>query len=168
MRLFVAVNFTPEMKDALEKAARNLREQSVSGNFTRRENLHMTLAFIGETNEVVRAKAALDKCKGPGFEIALRGTGRFGDLYWVGTENSAELSALASKVRSALKSEGFVLERSAFKPHITIARRVTVKGKADFEAPHARMRVRRISLMKSERINGKLTYTEIYGVDMER
>jgi len=30
----------------------------------------------------------------------------------------------------------------------------------------ATMTVKRISLMKSERINGKLTYTEIYGRDL--
>lgn len=36
MRLFVAINFSPELRGVLEKAIENLSAQAVSGSFTPR------------------------------------------------------------------------------------------------------------------------------------
>ena len=54
MRLFIAVRFTPEIKELLKAAAVRLKQQSVSGNFTDLENFHLTLAFIGESDRISR------------------------------------------------------------------------------------------------------------------
>ena len=48
MRLFIAVNLSPEMKNALTDAQRMMYDRGVRGRFTPEENLHLTLAFIGE------------------------------------------------------------------------------------------------------------------------
>jgi len=48
-----------------------------------------------------------------------------------------------------------------FKAHITLARKV--EGDVPkLEFPDAKMKVEKISLMKSARENGKLVYTEIF------
>ena len=53
MRLFAAIRFSPAVEEALWAAVGDLRCRG-AGTFTRRENLHLTLAFIGETDRLVK------------------------------------------------------------------------------------------------------------------
>ena len=138
--------------------------RAVSGNFTRLENLHLTLAFIGESNNFAAIRTAMDQTVVPPFDLAVCGFGRFGNLYWVGVEENWVLKAYAQDLSDALRSAGFDIERRAFRPHITIARKVEKMGKPQLNVPKTGMTARRVSLMKSERIGGKLTYTEVYGL----
>ena len=48
MRLFIAINFDDAFLDALVSMQEDLKSAGAIGNFTKRENLHMTLAFIGD------------------------------------------------------------------------------------------------------------------------
>lgn len=48
MRLFIAIQFEEKILDALNDFQDDLKEKGVTGNYTKRENLHITLAFIGE------------------------------------------------------------------------------------------------------------------------
>ena len=48
MRLFISVQFTEPMINALEAFQSRLKASGVEGYFAVRENLHLTLAFIGE------------------------------------------------------------------------------------------------------------------------
>ena len=50
MRLFVAINFNNETRSRLLDLRDELRGKSQRGNFTAPENLHLTLAFIGEVS----------------------------------------------------------------------------------------------------------------------
>jgi len=52
MRLFVALKLSEPVLDRLSKTTRELKTHAVSGRFSHRENLHLTLAFIGETTNV--------------------------------------------------------------------------------------------------------------------
>ena len=45
MRLFIAIQFEENILDALTDFQGDLRSQGVTGNYTRRENLHITLAL---------------------------------------------------------------------------------------------------------------------------
>lgn len=163
MRLFVAIQFSPAVRSALLEAVDALRRQG-DGNFTRPENLHLTLAFIGETEDLAGAKAALDaSCAGGPVSLTIGGLGRFGDLWWTGVRENPRLEALAQTVQQALRARGFPIEKRAWKPHVTLVRQwrgprpvLTVRETS--------MRAERVSLMKSERVRGKLTYTEIYSV----
>ena len=62
MRLFVAVNFTEEFKNTIIEYRNKLREfkDDLHINWTTDENLHLTLAFIGEYKDADKVKAALD------------------------------------------------------------------------------------------------------------
>ncbi|MBE6037428.1 MAG: RNA 2',3'-cyclic phosphodiesterase [Clostridiales bacterium] len=144
MRLFIAINFSEELTRELLRAVHSLRQQSARGTFTRPENLHLTLAFIGETDRVNDAEAVLQKvCSHHrSFPITLSGSGRFpgrdrstaasgrseGDLYWAGLEKSPALSALAADLQQELRKAGFPIEERAFRPHITLGRRVLPKA----------------------------------------
>jgi len=171
MRLFIAINFIEEIKDQLCGAINHLKEYAAQGNFTRCENLHLTLVFIGETarvNEVIRA---IDTVQAQPFTLNIGGLGKFrrdgGDIYWKGAEKTQELIFVYQQLFDALTKVGFHLENREYKPHLTLGREVILQEDFDRNAfekdiPMMSMKVEKISLMKSERINGKLAYTEIY------
>lgn len=163
MRLFIAVHFSREIKNALLSAIDALRTQAVSGNFTRPENLHLTLAFIGESDDISAIRSVIDRCAVPPFDLAISGTGIFGNLFWVGVEKNPNLKTLAENIQNDLRKSGFQIEERAFKPHITLARQLVTKGPLSINVARSAMTVGRVSLMKSERINGRLVYTEVYG-----
>jgi len=162
MRLFAAILFDEPFKKGVLTCQSALRREAFSGNFTHPGNLHLTLAFIGEMKDAASSLRAVKSVRFDPFPIRLKGCGRFGTLHWLGIESDKQAEALADKLRSALKKEGVPFDQKPFKAHITLAREVELAG--DFKKlsiPDVTMTVRRIALMKSERINGKLVYTEI-------
>lgn len=170
MRLFIAVNLSDEIKDCLCACIARLWEHAVSGNFTRRENLHLTLAFIGETARLDTVKQAMEQVDSSAFPLQLGGFGRFsrpgGDICWVGVLPGDGLHDVYSSLREALRANGLPVESRPFTPHLTLGREVVLRKPFDSDTfarsiPPMRMPVGKISLMKSERIGGKLTYTEI-------
>ena len=80
MRLFIAIQLNDEMKDALTRLQKQLQRQGVRGNFTRRENLHLTLAFIGEYPDPYDVKDIMEAIDFEPFDISLDGMGSFGSL----------------------------------------------------------------------------------------
>ncbi|MBE6830541.1 MAG: RNA 2',3'-cyclic phosphodiesterase [Ruminococcaceae bacterium] len=172
MRLFIAVNFSEPVKDSLTEWIQKLKDCGVRGNFSRRENLHLTLAFIGETADADKVRQVMDRISAEPFELTVGGLGRFrrngGDICWVGVEKNEVLLSVHNQLCAALRFAGFSIENREFKPHLTLGREMIFPSGFAFRdfagriAPMT-MRVPKISLMKSERINGQLTYTEIYG-----
>jgi 2'-5' RNA ligase len=176
MRLFVAINFSGEVKDSLSRVIENLRASADRGNFTRRENLHLTLVFIGETGKADLVRSAVEKTPSEPFSLSLGGMGRFrrdgGDVYWLGVEKSPALSSLQDRLRGELARCGFSLESREFRPHLTLGREVVPRPGFDLSAfsrsvPKLLVPVGDVSLMKSERVGGNLTYTEIYKKHLE-
>lgn len=173
MRLFIAINFTEEDKRILSHAAEVLKQNSRKGNFTRKENFHLTLAFLGEIqpSKVSGIRHVMDKAAKEPFDFEIGGLGRFkrtgGDVYWLGVEKKPELMELAERLISGLREAGFDIEDRAYKPHMTLGREVLLNCDAkSLDMPKLICNVHRISLMKSERIKGVLTYTEIYGKEL--
>ena len=163
MRLFIAIQFTEEMKKVLTTCIAQLRGQSWYGNFTRPENLHLTLAFIGETNRVEPLKAIMDSIAPAPFRLCLDKAGQFGDLWWIGIRKNRTRFDYVSRLRTTLAENDFPVDNRYFRPHITIGRHITVNRDIILPVPKTTMWVHRISLMKSERIQSRLVYTEIYG-----
>lgn len=62
MRLFIAINLSDAMKDALINTQCEMYDRGVRGNYTKEENLHLTLAFIGEYPEPQVVMDALRPC----------------------------------------------------------------------------------------------------------
>lgn len=166
MRLFVAIRFSPAVEEALWAAVGDLRRQG-EGTFTRRENLHLTLAFIGETDRLAEAKSAVrEAARGGPLHLEVGGPlGRFSDLWWAGVRGGPELAALAAAVQTALRDRGFFIERRPWKPHVTLARRWRGPAPGTAVAPAA-MAAAHISLMRSDRVAGRLTYTEVFSAKL--
>ena len=177
MRLFVAINFPEEVKDRLTTAIGTLEAQTLQGKFTLRENLHLTLVFLGETNRLKEVKQAMSTVNFTDFNLKIGGLGRFtrsgGDIYWAGVGKSAELGALQAQLTSALTKVGFTLDDRTYSPHLTLGREVLLKPDFDETAIEKSIDtidfpVSSFDLMCSERIWGKLTYTELFSVKLNR
>lgn len=163
MRLFIAIRFSQEILDTLLRAQEQLRLGGARGNFSAPENLHLTLVFIGESSDVPTLRRVIDRAAGAAFPLAVSGAGRFGELWWAGVEKNPALEALASRLREGCRKAGFQIDGKPFRAHVTLARQLKYDTPPRLNVPRTEMTVTRVSLMKSERLNGKLTYTEVYG-----
>ena len=59
MRLFIAIRLSDEMRKALVQCMHDLKKQGVEGNYVPAQNLHMTLAFIGEYKDPDKVKKVM-------------------------------------------------------------------------------------------------------------
>ena len=166
MRLFISINLDEELKDALMDVQDAMMEAGIWGNYTMPENMHLTLAFIGEYDNPDKVLDIIDTIDFTPFDITLGGIGSFRDLWYVGVENSVPLQALARKIRRALAKARIPFDRKRFLPHITIVRKAEgtatdVAAEELEKLSEISMNVDYISLMKSERGKHGTTYTEL-------
>ena len=160
MRLFLAIRLSEELKAALTGAQRAMYERGIRGRYTPEENLHLTLAFIGEYPDAEPVLEALDGVRFAPFPLSLEGIGCFGDLWWAGVAESEPLAALSRRVRRALAEGEIPFDRKRFSPHITLIRKAS-KAASGIALPPAAMTVERLSLMRSDRGRNGMLYTEI-------
>lgn len=167
MRLFIAILLDKNVKDALRGVQNEMRRRGVEGNFTRGDNLHLTLAFIGEYPDPDAVLDAMESVCFEPFELRLGGLGSFGELWWAGLEGSGELDALVRRLHHALAEKEIPFDRKAFRPHVTLVRRPSFRCDPHLEtltAPEAEMTVGHISLMLSTRGKNCMIYTELGSV----
>lgn len=125
MRLFVALALPAETRDILAE----LREKLPGARWVARENLHLTLRFIGEVRggDYDRVLEALAEVPGRPFELAVRSTGAFPPrgnprVLFADVEAGPPLAALARRIDRALVDAGFPGEARKFTAHVTLAR----------------------------------------------
>ncbi|SER13102.1 2'-5' RNA ligase [Lachnospiraceae bacterium NE2001] len=164
MRLFIAINFDKEIIYSLKRVQGDLKKCGLEGRYTKEENLHLTLAFIGEYGNPDDVLDALEELEFTPFEISLSGFGSFGDLYWVGLEENPHLKSLVKRLRKSLSDSQIPFDKKKFSPHITLVRKgVFMKGKKSFpqHLPEMKMTVRSISLMRSDFGKNGVNYTVV-------
>ena len=160
MRLFLAINLSRPMKDALVAAQNTMYDHGIRGNYTPEENLHLTLAFIGDYPEPETVLDALSSVSFFPIPITLDGLGAFGDLWWAGLKETPALTAVVRRVRRALADNDIPFDRKRFSPHITLLRRA--KGEMPgITIEPCSMEADTISLMRSERGKNGMIYSEL-------
>jgi RNA 2',3'-cyclic 3'-phosphodiesterase len=130
VRLFIAIEFPAEIRNALVSLVSQLRGTAPKAKWVRAENLHVTLKFLGETEaaKLAAIQSAIGSIRSPQpVTLAFRGLGFFPNerrprVFWAGLEASANLSALAEDIDRSVHSLGFPLEERPFTPHLTLAR----------------------------------------------
>jgi RNA 2',3'-cyclic 3'-phosphodiesterase len=141
MRLFVAI----ALSDAAARALLSLQNGVVGARWQTREQLHLTLRFIGEVNEARLADIddALSQVVAAPFTLTLKGVGCFGGknprALWAGAAEPGPLCHLNRKIESATQRLGLAPDARKFSPHVTLARlKGTPRGAVtDFLADHA-------------------------------
>lgn len=141
-RGFIAIDIPPSPH--LDAFAAELRNASPSLKVVHTDQLHLTVKFLGDTEEglvpeIVAAIQAATSGVRP-FEIRVQGTGAFPSLarvnvIWVGVEGAEPIARIADFLETSLESLGFPRESRPWKPHVTLAR---VKGHRELD------RVRRL------------------------
>ena len=137
LRLFVALELPPHVKEALQEAQGVLRSRFPEGavKWGSPETFHLTLIFLGtlrawEADEVAGVTARAAARTAP-FELR---TGRLGafpsparpSVFWVGVEGALdELHTLHAGLRSRLDERFLSSEKGAFNPHLTLGRAKT-------------------------------------------
>ncbi len=124
IRAFVALQPPEPLRDRLEDLAHDLDE----GRVVPWENLHLTLAFLGdarpETLEDVAAE--LDALREAAPAVELRGLGAFGGgkprSVHALAKPTPELTHLRNAVRRACRAGGLELPHERFVPHVTLVR----------------------------------------------
>ena len=126
-RLFIAVDLPAELRPVVARLL-----QGIGGaRWTRPEQLHITLRFLGDTPEsqLDDLRARLRQVRMPRFELALRGTGVFppvggripARVLWLGLDPPEPLQALKHAVDGVLSPDPETAKRG-FSPHLTLAR----------------------------------------------
>jgi 2'-5' RNA ligase len=124
IRLFVALALPDSVAEPLA-----LLQAGVPGaRWMERDQLHLTLRFIGEVDgrDAAAIDDALSGIKSPRFTLELKGVGEFGGktprALWAGVRKESDVMHLQRKIESALQRIGLAAEERKFKPHVTLAR----------------------------------------------
>ena len=125
IRLFVAIELPEDVRERLAALCSGV----LGARWVARENMHISLRFIGEVDEARSEDIALalSAVSAPAFDLSLGGVGRFGNgsaarVLWAEVEKNPALFHLQGKVESALVRAGLDPEGRKFAPHVTLAR----------------------------------------------
>jgi 2'-5' RNA ligase len=131
VRLFLAINFAPEVRRAVAEAAAPLRDIAPALSWVREPQIHLTVKFLGEQPEEMAPRIA-DAIRTVGarnrvVDAEIGGIGAFPNfrrprVVWIGVTPEPKLELLHHDVESACESLGFPLDGKPFRPHLTLAR----------------------------------------------
>ena len=164
VRCFIAVEVEEAViLDAIGRVQAGLKGTGADLKAVERENIHMTLRFLGDVSEGILedVKVLVSEFEFSPFQMELEGIGVFPNLgrprvVWVGlTKGAEELAEIFNKLEPSLVGMGFKPEGRGFRPHITIARVRSGRNRAqlveevlnyrgerfgEFEARHVRLK----------------------------
>ena len=171
MKLLVAIGLNEDIKKSVGSLAESIKEGSQKGIFSRDENLHLTLAYIGDTDRIDVMKRIVDSLPDDDFKIEF---GKFnltktdtGDMLWLNVNKSEELAAIRKAIINRMRLMNFSIEETDYNPYIILGKDIGYKNgfdphKLTEEMPRLSMQASKIQLIKAEKVKGRTVYTEIY------
>lgn len=143
-RLFIALPCASETKDTLME---NIAMLEQCGKFrpSRRDNLHLTVVYVGETIREKDVRQALQDIVMHPFVLEFdelvflkRPEGK---LIWQGIKENNHLKELFAQALENLQWRGFTNLNQNFKPHITLGRRYREYEDCDNEILESRLMI---------------------------
>jgi 2'-5' RNA ligase len=180
MRTFIAIELIDAIRNELAQIQARLRYSGADVKWVERENIHLTIRFLGEVREerIEEVSSALDEvARGSRpFEISIKDLGVFPKLefprvVWVGLEKGKDESReIAREVDERLERLGFQRESRPFSPHLTIGRVRSPKNKAALKEKLLSTKIEKvlsqkvnsIILFKSELTSQGPIYTKLH------
>lgn len=169
MRLFIAIPLPPDITRALSAARVALEAHGATGRFVPRENYHITLHFLGDTDELKDITDAMQQAVRDirPFVLRLKEYGSFkADGSHTGfvsvSCDSDELNRLYESLESALWERGFSKNRGRLTPHVTLGRKI--EGDEDFVLPKqtAAFSANMVVLYESRNERGQMQYAPLH------
>lgn len=167
MRLFIGIEFDSAIRRSLKDIQGRMQNRGIAGRYVPVENLHLTLAFIGEYSDPDRVLEVMAETPFKEISLGIDGAGRFRDLLWVGIRDNQELKKYVQRLRHGLSEAGIPFDRKRFSPHVTIVRKAKWHTQDPFEeitVNGGQMPVNHVTLFRSDRGKHGMIYTAI-GVD---
>jgi 2'-5' RNA ligase len=157
---FIGINVPEAAATALEEA-RGQWGLNSHKKYTRPQDMHLTLLFIGsaDENELQAAAQALAEIVHAPFSLTVNGAKTFGNpqtprIIYAAIADSAPLMELQQKIKGTVEEFGISLDPKPFVPHITLASKWaggSEMGMAPvFEMPPISFRVEEFSLFRIE------------------
>lgn len=163
VRLFIAVPMEGAIRESLVRDMEQLQKAGATGTFQPPENLHMTLAFLGETipERIPDVLEVLRSIQIPSTMISPWRSGFFGDTLYAGILFSEEGSFMkyVEDLRKALGNKNISFDRKPFKPHVTLVRRCSLVSPVVFTGQDCPLE--RVCLYRSDQKDGRMVYTEL-------
>jgi len=128
MRCFIAVDIPEEIKKEIIKIQNML--PAFYGKKTEKENLHLTLKFLGEVDEstLIKIREKLGEIRLNQFQIEISSLGMFADrIIWLDMKNCEKLQKEIDE-----RLSDFFKPEERFMGHLTIARIRNLKDKRKF------------------------------------
>lgn len=159
MRIFTCIELPKEVKHSLLSIYPQLAKL-VEGNFIEETNLHITLNFLGEVDNVDKVISACKLIKDSSFDAEITGVGAFPSnkypkVIWAGiSKGCSNLQNIQKNLCEAFHFLDYKEDHN-FTPHITLVRVKSVKSKLDrFLLDNSRtlfgkFKVDKFTLMKS-------------------
>ncbi len=131
-RCFIAIGIPDDVQKQLKRAQIRLKQAQFKLSYVHPENMHLTLAFLGDvlTSRIQDAAGAVGTAvlgSGP-FQLEAHQLGYFGKrgsprAIWSQIDGDLDqLIDLQKRLTDALVQNGFPLEGRKFRPHLTLAR----------------------------------------------
>ena len=138
-RTFIAIDipYSKDIKDCISVFANTFQNEKIK--WIDADNLHLTLKFLGDTQEN-KIEAITSRLKEIGsqqipFEVIVKNAGVFKNIshpaiIWIGIEESKPLTFFKNQIDLCLTDYGFQPEERKFSPHLTIGRVKILKDKS--------------------------------------
>lgn len=131
MRIFFAIMPPDEVKARLAEAVGRLTPAADDVVWCRREQFHLTLAFLGEAApailpHITAAAGRICAARSPfachAYGLGYFGTRRIPRTFWAGVDSAPALNDLQETLWQSLGRYGFENKEKEFRPHITLGR----------------------------------------------
>jgi RNA 2',3'-cyclic 3'-phosphodiesterase len=127
MRLFVALDIDPQIRDRITAFRDQMRRLASGVRWVSPDTFHVTLQFLGETTKLDEIVHALQAVSSSPVQLSFRGASFFPNpksprVFWIGIDADAHLHELVTAASQALEPLGFARDTGPFTPHLTLAR----------------------------------------------
>lgn len=158
-RLFIGIMLPDDMKNKIEILQKEIAKLPLKAKFVEKENLHITLSFLGEVQETEKMKIIkeLEKiCEGvKKYEIEL------GNLLFIPNENYFRVIAINVKSEKLIEISKLIEEKiggDVKPPHLTLCRIKNVENRENVVRKMKEMKFKANFFVNSiELIESKLT-----------
>lgn len=185
LRCFIAVDISDEVRHAVGAAIQRLKQTGADVKWVPAGNLHITLKFLGNTEEaevapVIHAlQERLTPCEAVYIKVTGLGSfpaGRHPRVIWAGIEDGGGLGVIQAQVDAAMTTLGYPAEDRPYSPHLTVGRVKSGRGMTLLLKQMEELRgesfgeaeIRRVMVMKSELRPEGAAYAPLGEIELKR